>query len=318
MTSERNSNLRLPNFLIIGAMKAGTTSLSEDLRRHPSVRFPSVKEPHFLTDDAVLTASGRERYARLFAGAGNRQLCGEASTGYTKLPTIGGVPWRAKTLLGREVRLVYLVRDPIQRAISHHYHLCRACEVTASIDKAIREIPELVDYGLYAMQLKPWLETFGRESIYILRFEDYVFDRRHAVTKVCRFLGIKPGGDLIDAATIHNDGGTAVTPRPVFRGILSRMTRASWYKVHVHSRIPRRLRGALKPLLMRKPPPRPVPPSSDSVAYLTDRFRENAEQLRVLMKRDQPVWDWDAGGAAESRRPPATEVSELPCRSSAL
>lgn len=318
MTSKRNSNLRLPDFLIIGAMKAGTTSLSEDLRSHPSIRFPSVKEPHFLTDDTVLTATGREQYARLFAGAGDRQLCGEASTGYTKLPTIHGVPRRAKALLGRETRLVYLVRDPIQRAISHHYHLCRAGDAPHSIDLAIREIPELVDYGLYAMQLKPWLDAFGRESIYILQFEYYVSDRRHAVTDVCRFLGIEPRGDLVDAATVYNDGGTALTPRPIFRGILSRMTRSSWYKVHVHSRIPRRMRGVLKPLLMRTPPLRRVLPLPDSIAYLTDRFREDAEQLRMLMKREQPVWDWDGGEATESRRPTTTEVSELPCRSSAL
>ncbi len=302
MMRQNESNSRLPDFLVIGAMKAGTTSLSADLQAVPEIFFPSVKEPHFLTDDAVLTTAGRRRYAQLFARSDESQRCGEASTGYTKLPSLPGVPRRAKQLLGTGARFVYLVRNPIDRAISHHYHLCRAGDLSIGIDEAVQQLPELVDYGRYAMQLEPWLNQFDPGSFHVVRFEDYVSNRLEVVADICRFLDVEPQTHRIDTAVIQNEGQAAPSPKPLVKSLLRGVTRSQWYKVHVHPRTPQRLRNALKPVVMQNPPARPAPPSRDTLKHLADCFRDDAERLRAIMNRQEPLWNLDAHGDDEPVR----------------
>ena len=82
-----SSPSRLPDFLIIGGMKCGSTTLFRDLDTSPAVSFPAHKEPHNLLDDAVLSGEGKAKYAGLYKHARPDQRLGDASTGYTKLPT---------------------------------------------------------------------------------------------------------------------------------------------------------------------------------------------------------------------------------------
>jgi hypothetical protein len=96
---------RLPDFLIIGAMKAGTTSLYRDLLTNPAVFFPADKEPGNLTDDRVLAEAGRREYELLFRGAVEGQICGEASTTYTKEPDLSGAATRTPVITGAKRRV---------------------------------------------------------------------------------------------------------------------------------------------------------------------------------------------------------------------
>ena len=114
--------MTLPGFLVVGAMKAGTTSLYRDLPTNPSVFMPIDKEPNNLLSDDVRTPQGLDDYARHFQRAGADQLCGEASTAYTMLPRHTGVPERALEVLGPDCRIIYLVREPVARIVSHHQH----------------------------------------------------------------------------------------------------------------------------------------------------------------------------------------------------
>lgn len=304
MNSHSRSSSRLPDFLIIGAMKAGTTSLCADLQTHPEICIPSAKEPHFLTDDKILSSAGRRRYGRLFSRANKHQICGEASTGYAKLPTIQGVPSRARQLLGPQVKLIYMVRNPIERAISHHYHMVRADDLALPIDEAVRQVPELVDYGRYAMQLEPWLATFEASQLHVVRFENYISHRLETVSGIFRFLGVRSNTRLIDVESIHNQGQSVLTPRPLFKLIFRRVTQSRLYKVHIHPRTPR-LRNTLRSLLMQSPPVRPPRPSKDSLRYLSECFQADAEQLRRLLNRNGPLWHLDQTIRVDAAEQPA-------------
>jgi hypothetical protein len=158
-------------------MKCGTTSLSADLAQHPGVYVPAVKEPHFLCMRRESQARVRELYATLFERARPGQLRVDGSTGYSKRPTVEGVAERALQLGGRDLRILYVVRDPVKRALSHHYHLYREGRAPADFGEALRKYPELIDYGRYAWQLEPWIEAFGLSRILVVRFEDYVGGR---------------------------------------------------------------------------------------------------------------------------------------------
>src|SRR5688572_24468381 len=110
----------LPNFFIIGAMKAGTTSLWQYLRRHPEIFMSKLKEPGYFTEE-LRWDQGIEWYRSLFDDAGSARAVGEASTSYTKWPRFAGIPARMHALVP-EARLIYLVRDPGDRIRSHYIH----------------------------------------------------------------------------------------------------------------------------------------------------------------------------------------------------
>src|SRR5262245_60208451 len=108
--------MRLPNFLVIGAMKSGTTTFYHDLAAHPDV-FLAEKELGALSRDVATV-----EYASYFKRAKPEQLCGDVSTTYSMCPDVSGVADRAKKNLSRNTKIIYLVREPVARAISHHYH----------------------------------------------------------------------------------------------------------------------------------------------------------------------------------------------------
>ena len=171
------NTMRLPDFLIIGAMKSGTTTLYRDLMTNPAIFFPFDKEPAHLTKDGVLTPEGRLQYAELFEKAGDDQICGEASTLSTQLPQYPGVPRRARELLGDRAKLIYLIRNPVERTISHHRHTASRGIMPTALDDALDSNPELLSYSQYAMQAKAWLKHFDREQLSFVVFEEFIRDR---------------------------------------------------------------------------------------------------------------------------------------------
>jgi Sulfotransferase domain len=145
--------MRLPDFLVIGAMKSGTTTFYHDLAGHPHV-YLADKELGALTRDI-----SAPQYAAHFKHARINQLCGDVSTGYSMLPDVTGVVERAARQLSPRAKILYLVREPVQRAISHHYHyisLRPDDRMEPDIDACVRKYSSLTDYGRYGEQLEHW------------------------------------------------------------------------------------------------------------------------------------------------------------------
>jgi len=109
----------LPHFIIIGAMNAGTTSLYHYLKTHPDIISSSPKEPSFFVQDRF--RKGLEWYKSIFKGAG--RFAFEASANYSKRHLFPGVPKRMFKVVS-EIKLIYLLRDPIERAKSHYMWGC--------------------------------------------------------------------------------------------------------------------------------------------------------------------------------------------------
>lgn len=282
--------MRLPDFLIIGAMKAGTTSLYRDLLTNPSVFMPARKEPNSLCRDDVLTDAGRGEYAEHFAPAAEEQLCGEASTAYTKLPDFPGVPERARRVLGPEVRVIYLVREPVSRIVSHHHHAVTAGRVSEPIDRAVHVHSMFVGWSRYAMQATPWLDTFGADRVRIVLFEDYVAARRATIEDLSRFLGITPRPELVDVEAVYNKGDN----KPVARGPAKLVQRNPLYQRYLRRLLPLGARDRLRRAFFPRADARPAPPSPETVRWLIGRVREDSEKLRVMLGRSSDLWDFGA------------------------
>jgi len=277
----------LPHFLIIGAMKSGTTSLYRDLLTHPRVFFPIDKEPENLCRDDVLTDAGRARYEKLFERARPDQLCAEASTAYTKRPTFEGVAERAGRLIPH-ARLVYVVRDPIARLLSHHHHDHVGGRMPADLAEAVERHPELLDYSRYAMQLDPWRDAFGPGAIRVVRFEDYVADRAAHTAEVQAFLGLDPRPELVETGTVHNKG----EGKPVMTTGWRAVTHSGAYRRLIRPLLPLGVKDRLRRALLPKAPPKAPPPPADVLA----RFRA---ELEPDLARLRELWGsslrWDGG-----------------------
>ncbi len=179
--------MSLPTFLVIGAMKAATTTLHEQLAAQPGIFMTDPKEPCFFSDDDIY-ARGIDWYEALFTGAGPDDLRGESSTHYTKLPehpsTVGRIVEHVS-----DVKTVYVMRHPVDRLISHHVHLWTMREAAADIEIALDTHPELVSYGCYATQLRPYLDALGPERVLPVFFDRLMTQPEAELLRVCAFLG---------------------------------------------------------------------------------------------------------------------------------
>lgn len=178
----------LPNFIVIGAAKSGTTSLFHYLAGHPQVFMSSVKELDFFVAE-LNWSKGVEWYERQFRHARDAVAVGEASTNYTFYPRYAGVPARIAGCVP-SARLVYVVRDPIQRIRSQYEHRRMIGRETERLETVVLNKPVYLDRSRYAMQLEQYLEHFPREQILVITAEDLRDQRVATVAHVYGFLGV--------------------------------------------------------------------------------------------------------------------------------
>jgi hypothetical protein len=279
---------KLPGFLIIGAQKSGTTTLYGDLSHHPGISFGAYKETGALCSDDARTPEGRRKYAANYRTA-SAAVLGDATTDYTKRTRFAGVPERARRILGPELRLIYLVREPVSRAISHHYHGVSRKTLPADFGTALNEHPSLVDNGRYAFQLDAWLEHFPQEQLKVVRFEDYLADRAGTTQGLLSFLDLPPASLKADDPGLNRSGelGAAV-------GLWARVHRSSVYRATLRRVLPDDLRLRIRGLVVPGPPPRPAPPTLAQVDEMLEVLRPDVERLATVLGMDRPPWDLDA------------------------
>jgi Sulfotransferase family len=189
-----------PNLFLIGSMKSGTSYLSRLLGAHPAVFMSEPKEPCHFVDPRVLRrdwptawAQGywrsTERYLGLFAAAGDAAVIGEASTVYSQLPLFSRVPERILAF-NSAARFIYIMRDPIERTVSHYWHRVRWWGEHRSMLSAIRADPRYTDVSHYARQLSAYLDCAGRERVYALTLEALLADPVGQLLRVYGWLGV--------------------------------------------------------------------------------------------------------------------------------
>ena len=180
----------LPNLVVIGGLKCGTTSLHHYLNLHPEVQMSRPKELNFFVAE-LNWPLGADWYASHFHGGAT--VRGESSPHYTNRPRFEGVAERMRSVLG-DARLIYMVRDPIDRMLSHYLHNVGGGYEGRPLADAFAD-PEsaYVQRSRYFFQLEPYLEAFGQERIEIVGREELKRDRPATMRRVFEFLGVDPG-----------------------------------------------------------------------------------------------------------------------------
>ncbi len=182
----------LLDFAMVGAPKSATTSLYHLLDGFEDIFLTTPKEPAFFSDPSQYT-KGMEWYRSLFEAAPHGAVRGEASTTYARYPfdTTPNTrdPWPDLQRLAPNLKIVYLVRNPLKRAHSHYCHRMRI-EGYRPFETAMRDHPPILDCSRYASQLAHMQRFFPRENILLDTFDNFQKDAGGVVARLRRFLGL--------------------------------------------------------------------------------------------------------------------------------
>nr|WP_321222021.1 sulfotransferase [uncultured Psychroserpens sp.] len=176
------------NFIIIGSAKSATTSLSNALALHPEICFSQPKEPQFFSK--TNWRKGVDHYHSLFKT--KARLYGEGSTNYTKLPSFNKKIHKDIFEYNPSMKLIYIMRNPLDRIISHFTHSYnRGYESHKDINDAIFSQSHYIDVTKYAMQIEPYINTFGRKNVLLLFFDDFISNPQEVLNTTYAFLDLK-------------------------------------------------------------------------------------------------------------------------------
>jgi Sulfotransferase domain len=273
------------NLIVIGAQKCGTTSLHNYLDLHPEISMCRRKETNFFLQDRDWTRGIPFEESRFDPSA---RLRGETSPDYTNLPDSAGTAERIRNVVP-DAMLIYLIRDPVERMVSHYIHVRTTVGEPRTLAEAIAD-PEspYVMRGRYATQLMPFLELFPRDQILIESQERLLFDRQAAMRRIFSFLGVDDTFTSPDFNRLW--GRTERRDSPLYSAAwrLAKWTRG---------------RGIFLPQFLRWPAQRLMRirlkgSGIEEAAYaqrvpelVGDQLRNELQELRELTGFESPGWD---------------------------
>lgn len=290
--------MRKPNLFLIGAMKSGTTTLHDILAAHPRIAMCDPKEPCYFVDPEVLRWHWPEMwrlgiwkdeaaYLRLFAAKPDAKYLGESSTDYSKLPLIAGVAERIAAY-NREIRCIYIMRDPVERTISHYWHMVEHRAETRDPLQAIRSDAHYTDVSYYAYQLAPYISRLGRDRIYAMTFEELKRDPESTLRALQTWLDVDPIGVADASAEARNVTPTAVTAQRTGSQWLDRFRHSALWD-RVGSIVPRPVRRIGVAMVERRISRRDVDMTA-VVRHLRPIQREQTAELERLLGRRFDEW----------------------------
>jgi len=300
--------MTLPNFLVIGAAKSGTTSLHHYIQQHPDIFMCPIKDTFFFDFDGRAPDFGGPgdnawyegravvepaEYEALFAGANGKQPIGEACAGYLYDPA-------AAEAIHRRIphaRLIAVLRDPVERAYSSFLQQVRdGYETTADFAEALdleearrrdnwRPIWHYRRRGLYFEQLEAYLRLFDRSQLRLYLYEDLQQDPAAMLRDLFAFLGVDPDFEP-DMSLRHNRAGIPAS-RLLYRLVMTPNLLKSFVKPLLPESLRRTVRSSVtesETFLQRPGLP------AELKRRLAAGFRDDVLKLQDLMGRDLSHW----------------------------
>lgn len=306
-----------PDFFIVGAAKAGTTSLYEYLKQHPGIYFSPVKEPNYFSTDInvnefssayrkntfldvdayfsdlplkplQLTYVRKEKhYEMLFEGASGEKAIGEASTSYLQSETA------AKNIHDNnpEAKIIAVLRNPVKRAFSHYLMALRYGHTRLSfreaLEKDINTEPKgigksemFIEFGMYATQLKHYYEVFPENQLKVIFFENLVENPEEVLKEVQAFLDVE--NMKLDTARSHNE---AKIPKfPIFNKLMAKSGLKNTVKTIVKGKTIEKLKSSMFDSGKGKRI------NEKDKKFLIDFYENEIDELAAMTKTDLSHW----------------------------
>lgn len=300
--------MTMPNFLLIGAPKAGTSALYAYLSQHPQVYMSPVKEPHFfMLENEKVNFQGpgdQDRfrhsvhqlkdYKNLFAGVADEIAIGEASTTYLGSEKASR---RIKKYIP-EAKLIAILRNPVDAAYASFLHLIRdGNESIADFSKALAAEPERTQNnwglmwryqqkGFYYEQLKRYFELFDRQQIKVFIYEEFERNPELIMEDMFTFVGADPSFN-VNMTTKHNVSGM-----PKSQTLNKLLARKNPLKESIKLLVPSKMRSEIYSKVrtwnlsnFQKPKM-----SEEIRQQLTDSYRDDILKLQSLIQQDLSAW----------------------------
>lgn len=228
----------LPDFVVIGAPRAGTTSLYEALSQIDEICLTEFKEPNYFISE-LNWPKGAHWYRSLFAEPD--KICGDISPNYSSVDKFEGVADRLHAA-SPDAKIIYNLRDPVKRAISHYQQNWlagqTAIEPQQFFDTA--DGAHILNGSRYWMQLQPYLERFPEDNFHFVDFRDLRQRQKDVVAEICRFVGCpQKEGSLAELSTEHRNSTEALSNMPGWY-----MRASEWVRTN-DSRLIRRAKQAV-------------------------------------------------------------------------
>lgn len=293
-----------PTFLIIGAAKAGTSTLRHQLGQHPEIFMSSKKELHFFSFDPTY-ARGIDWYESWFENAGGYRQAGEASTSYSIRKVFPNAAERIATY-EPGMRLIYIVRHPIERMESVWLQLRRLgsspfgnvgmvgvpaeLRVDLSFNKAVRrQAAAIVESTNYWKEINVYRQLFPDSQILVLLLEELNRDQGAVLRRCFEFLGVDPSVELADARAHLNSMQRYRVVRSLPWWFWASPARSNLYS-RAANLLPGSVRARLSRSLLRTPVrarPRWEP---DTRAWAWDQLREDIARFLEFYGYPPHVW----------------------------
>ena len=287
-----------PNLLIVGAAKSGTTSLHNYLKQHPDFFMTVHKEPHFLINNeigvkrvhkAVTTLSD---YQKMFEGSPEYRYRGESSVMYLPFPDIAIS--NIKKYLNKDVKIIIMLRNPIERAFAGYLHNVRYnTSENLSFEEAIEKSEEryqktndmtpdtrYLHVGMYYNQVKKYMDEFGK-NVHVVIYDDYVSNINGSIKRVFDFL--KVNNIEMDTSQRHMVGGW-IFKNPILRKVMvSKNGLKSFVKLLLPSSS---LRKKIRTIIMRFGTSKTPELKPKIRKFLEDYYRDDIAKLENLIDKD--------------------------------
>jgi hypothetical protein len=273
------------NLMILGAMKCGTTTLAQILGAHPDICVSDPKEPNYFSH-VVDTESQITKYHQNFCNFNAKYRC-DASPAYTCFPKYGAV-WQRIHAYNAEMKLLYLMRHPIDRIVSNYVHAFERGFTRSSIGQAVREDPYYLHRTRYFTQINPYIEQFGRQQIHLIFFDDLVNRREAVIGEALDFLDVDKVRPENQSEHVHANQSLGVKRRhksldavafnPMARALARWAPGFLWRPVW----------KAARKVSSRKIPSPQV--DSDTRHWILDELRDDMHRLEALCNRDLGDW----------------------------
>jgi hypothetical protein len=301
------SSCRLPNLLIVGAAKAGTTSLHALISRHPAAFMSEPKEPRFfayegerpeefggpgagdLINSVIKT---RAEYERLFAGVTDERVVGESSPAYLYSPVAAA---RIRETIP-DAKMVVLLRDPAERAYSHWVdNVGSGWEPVQDFARVLDLAEErrqqnwwrkwdYIGHGFYAEQLRRYIERFRKDQLKVLMFDDIRGPNARGLDDLFTFLELDPSLLAQQQLPRANAGGL-----PRSHALTALMSQRNPVRSALRHVLPAGMRRRLRQGLVERNTAKP-PLDPHARARLQEIYRADITELEGLLDRDLSAW----------------------------
>ncbi len=305
----------LPNFIIAGAAKAGTTSLYRMLDQHPEVSMSIIKEPNFFGSGWPNWATTIGEYQKLFQHCDGKKAIGEASPFYFSDPQS---PERIRDVLGSQVRILLILRNPAKRAYSQWFdeHIKynrdplpfkKAIEVepnrivseeTLSLKYYYPGLYMYVGVSKYSDKVERFIEVFERNKLMVIIFEEFIKTPKDHFHQICKFLNI----DTTFKTEILKSNPAGLTTFPKFTSLISTINQNS-----VFNQFFRALPPSLQRIIFKlgdavfRMPIKPVDKEpyqnehldKNTYYWLMNEFLPDINKLEQILERDLSIWYGD-------------------------